>query len=942
MNLLSLIKTSAKKRAAPLEGVPLKFVLVVPFILQIFAAVGLTGYFSVRNGQQAVDELANQLLGKITSSVDQHLDTYLSTPFQANQTTLSAIEMGLLDPQNLHQSGQYFWKQMQLYPSFSYVGYSLTDGRSAGAGRWIKGQGVTIEELSSKTNWKDTYYKADQNGNRTKLVFVDQGFWPLSEKWYTQTVKEGKPLWSKIEPQAGAGEYIAASANMPIYNSQHRLVGVLVADLLLENIRDFLRSLKVSPSAKIFIVERDGTLIASSNPEKPFKVVNQNIERLNVLQSSDPLIQATAQYFKTALGGFNRLSHEKIVQFKFKQQQQFVQALPWKDSRGLNWVVVVVVPESDFMAQIDANTRTTILLCIVALMVATLMGILTSRWITQPIVRLSQASQAIANGDFSQSVKVQGVNEIGILAQSFNQMAEQLRQSFEALAQTNQALEDTNTVLETRVEERTAQLVSAKDTADVANRAKSEFLANMSHELRTPLNAILGFTQVMNRDSTLNPDQQENLGIIGRSGDHLLALINDVLDMSKIEAGCITVNYSVFDLYTLLNSITDMLRLKAEAKGLDLLCQWTAEVPQYIQSDEKKLRQVLLNLLGNAVKFTEAGSITLGVQRGCSNVKAQPASSPEATNAIALHFTVKDTGAGIAKHELNTLFDPFVQTETGRKSEQGTGLGLAISQKFVQLMGGDIQVHSQLAQGTTFEFEIQAEVSTPERMTTALKSRRVMVLEPGQPSYRILVTDDRWENRQLLIKLLTPVGFEVQEASNGQEAIAQWETWKPHLIWMDMRMPIMNGYETTRHIKAHLQGQATIIIALTASTLDEERAVVMSAGCEDFVRKPFLENEIFDKMAQHLGVRYIYADLATGELAEPSLAKLDAATLGTMPKEWLNQFSYASAQLDPQMLAQLLTQIPNQQAALRRSLQTHMDDFDFELLMTLAQEAAAL
>jgi signal transduction histidine kinase/CheY-like chemotaxis protein len=923
------------------KGVSLRFVLVVPFMLQIFAAVGLTGYLAHRNGEKAIYDLETQLEVNVNARITQHLDNYLENPVQLTQTYLDQVDLNLLHLQDLQETGKFFSKQLQIHPEIGYIGYALTSGRYAGAGRWLDRQGITIDELSSQTKWKLNSFKSDGQGNRKQRVLVDD-YAPLKEDWYTEAVKAGRLGWTKITPEIGAQPYISASANAPIYDQSHRLIGVIGVDLLLSQIQDFLRSLKISASGKVFIIERSGLLVADSSPEVPFKVHDQAVQRLSVLQSNDPLIRKTAAALKKRFGDFGQIQSAQSLNLKVNQAKQFIKVTPWRDQYGLDWLVVMIVPESDFMAQIQANSRTTLLLCIAALMVAVWLGLRTSEWIAQPILRLRKASQDIAAGDLEQIVETKGINELGHLAQSFNQMAEQLRQSFEALAQTNQALEDTNTVLETRVEERTAQLLSAKDAADVANRAKSEFLANMSHELRTPLNAILGFTQVMNRDSTLNPDQQENLGIIGRSGDHLLALINDVLDMSKIEAGCITVNHSVFDLYILLNSITDMLRLKAEAKGLALLCQWTSEVPQYIQSDQKKLRQVLLNLLGNAVKFTKTGSITLRVQKGSSDVKAQLASPSDVSTAIALHFTVKDTGAGIAEHELNTLFDPFVQTETGRKSEQGTGLGLAISQKFVQLLGGNIQVHSQLAQGTTFEFEIQAEVRTPDRITTALKPRRVMALEPGQPSYRILVSDDRWENRQLLIKLLTPIGFEVQEASNGQEAIAQWETWKPHLIWMDMRMPIMNGYETTRHIKAHLQGQATIIIALTASTLDEERAIVLSAGCEDFVRKPFLENEIFDKMAQYLGVRYIYADLATGELAKPSLGKLDAAALSTMPKEWLNQFSYASAQLDPQMLMQLLTQIPNQQAALKRSLQTHMDDFDFELLMTLAQEAAAL
>ncbi len=937
MRWVSLTQSKTDPRSNSRKVVSLRFVLVVPFMLQIFAAVGLTGYLSYRNGEKAIHDLESQLEANVNNRITQHLDNYLEKPIKLTQTYLDQVDLDLLDLQDLSKTARFLSKQLQIHPEIGYIGYSLTDGRYAGAGRWLDRQGITIDELSSQTQWKLNSFKSDADGNRKQRVLVDD-YAPLSEDWYTEAVKAGRLGWTKITPEIGAQPYISASANAPIYDKNHRLVGVIGVDLLLSQIQDFLRSLKISASGKVFIIERSGLLVADSSPEMPFRVNDQEVQRLSVLKSSDPLIRATAAVLAQKFKGFGQIQNAQTINLEVNQTKQFVKVTPWRDRYGLDWLVVMVVPESDFMAQIQANTRTTVLLCFAALMVAVLLGLKTSEWIAGPILRLGKASQAIAAGDLDQIVETKGIHELGHLAQSFNQMAAQLRQSFTAIAQTNQALEDTNAALEVRVEERTAELLSAKDAADVANRAKSEFLANMSHELRTPLNAILGFTQVMNRDLTLNPDQQENLGIIGRSGDHLLALINDVLDMSKIEAGCITTNKSIFDLHSMLNTMADMLHLKVEAKGLKLLCQWTTDVPQYVKSDEKKLRQILLNLLGNAVKFTETGSVALRVQKGYSTVTEE--SEVNSSKMIALHFTVKDTGAGIAEHELKTLFDPFVQTETGRKSEQGTGLGLAISQKFVQLMGGDIQVESQLAQGTTFEFEIQVEVSEAEPITTTLKPRRVMALELGQPSYRILVVDDRWENRQLLNKLLTPIGFEVQEASNGQAAIAQWKEWKPHLIWMDMRMPVMNGYETTQYIKSHLQGQATIIIALTASTLEEERAVVLSAGCEDFVRKPFLEHEIFDKMAQYLGVRYIYAAPATKELAEPILGKLDAMALSVMPREWLNQFSYASAQLNQQTLAHLLGQIPSYQAALKRSLQKHVDDFDFELLMRLAQEAA--
>ncbi|NET35959.1 MAG: response regulator, partial [Cyanothece sp. SIO1E1] len=377
-------------------------------------------------------------------------------------------------------------------------------------------------------------------------------------------------------------------------------------------------------------------------------------------------------------------------------------------------------------------------------------------------------------------------------------------------------------------------LIQAKQDAEIANRAKSEFLANMSHELRTPLNAILGFSQLMTRDPSITPPQKETLDIINRSGAHLLGLINDVLDMSKIESGAATLNPNSFDLYALLNTLYAMLRLKAESKGLKLIFECSPDVPQYVKTDERKLRQVLINLIGNAIKFTAKGSVTLHVSRGTaaekgaakyslSQAKPNKTQNSAPLSRSTLFFAVEDTGAGIAPAELATIFDAFVQTESGRQSQQGTGLGLPISQKFVQLMGGDITVVSQLGQGTTVGFQLQIDPVEASEVQTKLH-RRVIGLAPDQPDYRILVVEDRPENRQLLVQLLESVGFTVQEAKNGQEAIARWQTWHPHLIWMDMQMPVMDGYEATKQIRdveplpaTALHHASTKIIALTAS-----------------------------------------------------------------------------------------------------------------------------
>ena len=551
-----------------------------------------------------------------------------------------------------------------------------------------------------------------------------------------------------------------------------------------------------------------------------------------------------------------------------------------------------------------------------------------------------------------------------------------------------------------------AALQKAVVAADKANRAKSEFLSSMSHELRTPLNAILGFSQVMVRDSSLHNQHQQHLEIINRASEHLLSLINDILEMSKIESGRTELNESSFNLIKLLETLEEMFRLKAVSKKLQLNFEVADSVPHFVNGDECKLRQILINLLGNAIKFTETGSVTLQVKMKVeeslavetaeftdiqtkpadagsnhseslavetaefTGLQTKPADAGSEQSAQAdfdcvdvnsirpvflqnseflrLQFEIEDSGPGIAAEEMNKLFEPFEQTQTGRKSQHGTGLGLPISRKFVQMMGGDITVSSTPDLGSKFAFDIQLRLADPTDVKMLKPQKKVIGLAPDQPEYRVLVVDDRADNRLVLVRLLSSIGLVVREAENGQEAVAVWEDWQPQLIWMDMRMPVMDGYEATKQIKAHPLGKTTVIIALTASAFEKERKSILAAGCDDFMPKPFEANILFAKMEEFLGIRYVYEEPVDtndtklekkSEISGVSSNQSVESQLGQMPIEWVEKISNAAQECCDDKIIQLIEEMPREFAPASQNLTTLAQNFLFDDIIELAKSA---
>jgi signal transduction histidine kinase len=853
----------------------LRTILIVPFVVQILGTVGLVGYFSFRNGQQAVNDLASQMRRELTSRIEEKLRIYTETPNVINRLNASAFAQGDIDVDNAKGEDK-FWQQINIFPSTSLI-YCGSDRRGAvfGVGRLAGENSLRTWESNPSTDDIPQFYRLDSTGNRAQLARKDtRKFDSRQRPWYKAAVAAGQATWSEVYLDFTT-QLPTVTASIPIYSTVDRsLKGVCATDLFLpQEMSQFLGSLKIGKTGSAFIMERSGLLVSTSTKEPMTVGSGSNGERLPAIESGNTTVRATATYLRDRFGGFTKIQTSQQLDFSIDGKRQFVQVLPFKDRHGLDWLIAIVVPEADFMERINANTRTTILLCIASSLVGVAICILTARWITRPLLRLSQSAKALARGEWGQTVKTSRSGDLGELATSFNCMAQKLQTSFaemkdlnEALSksksqlkqfleavpvgisvhdatgqiyfanrmaelllniegkpkattdrlsavyqiyragtdrvyppdrlpivrslqgervsaddlelhvcdriiplevlstpifdesgriiyaiatftditerkQTEKILADYNRMLEQQVAERTRELEQeiidrkrAEQAAQAASQAKSAFLAHMSHELRTPLNIILGFTQLMTWKGSLTPQQQEYLETIARSGEHLLSLINDVLEMSKMEAGKTILTQNSFALDELLNWLDRMFRSKAESKGLKFIFDRASNLPPYIRTDENKLRQILTNLLGNAIKFTRAGSVTLRV-RWRRDIK-------KSTTPGHLFFFVADSGLGIARGQLETLFEPFVQTETTRKIQQGTGLGLPLSQQFVRLLGGEITVESRLGEGTIFKFNIPTSLVEADEIQSQELNKQVVDLEAEQPSDRIIVADN--------------------------------------------------------------------------------------------------------------------------------------------------------------------------------------------------------
>ncbi|MEG4206418.1 ATP-binding protein [Microcoleus sp. Pol7_A1] len=853
---------SLKHLVAKLSGkATLQTVLIVPFVLQVFAAVGIVGYLSFRNSQRAVNDLAGQLMGEVSNRIEQNLRTYLQTPHQINQSKLDAVKLGFVNMKDLSAWEKYLWRQVQLYPYINFTSIANQDGEYRTGEKMSNGT-LLINASGPSTKFGFYSYNTNDTGDRTTVAASVKNFDIRQHPSYAYAALAIKPTWSSVyisflEPT------LILSALQPVYNSQKQLEGVLIAALRLDSIGQFLTSLKIGKSGQTFIIERNGTLLATSTPEKPFRTQNGKKELFKVTESSDTVTQTTAKYLESHFKNLQQITKSQQLSFEINGKQQFLKVLPFQDDKGLDLLIVVVVPEADFMEQIHAGNRTTVLLCLAALGMASVLGILTSRWIIKPLIKLKNAAIALSEGQFDQTVKLDRSDELGVLAAAFNSMAAQLQASFTAL-------ETKNTELQ-----RLDQL-------------KDEFLANTSHELRTPLNGIIGIAESLIDGATgqLPESTNFNLVLISSSGKRLSSLINDILDFSQLKHKTIELQIKSVGIREIVSVILTLSQPLVGKKNLQLINSVAPELPP-IAADENRLEQILYNLIGNAIKFTESGTVEISAALVTGNEQSPPNSQ--------LSITVSDTGVGIPEDKLERIFESFEQADGSTAREfGGTGLGLAVAKQLVELHGGKIWVSSTVGVGSQFTFTLPVSETQPEfssrqphltegyRHLITPELARESSLINSQVSdnsdlleserLKILVVDDEPINIHVIINSLSVENYDITQASNGLEALNLIQSgFKPDLILLDVMMPQMTGYEVCREVRKKYSPLEMPILMLTAKNLTTDLVEAFNLEANDYVTKPFIKKELLARINTQI-----------------RLAKLNAAYGRFVPHDFLS------------------------------------------------------
>lgn len=665
---------------------PLRIVLVIVFVTQIIVVFGFTGLLSFYNGQRAINDLASQLRSEITARIQQHLQTYMAMPHLVNQINVDAIRLGQLNLENIRQLDSHFWHQIQRFNTVSYIGIATEKGEYIGA--QIRSNGsIIVEILDKNSNGALETWETDCRAERTEISRTMSNYNPLERPWYKSAVKADKAVWADLYAYI-AGWSTTLSANQPFYDKEGNLLGVASSDLTLLKIGQFLKTLKIGQRGQTFIIDRSGLLVATSTSEKPYRK-NKNTgkaEQFQASESSDALTRATANYLTQYFGHISQISQDQQLNFVMEGNRQFLQVVPFQDKMGLDWLIVVVVPETDFMERIHANTRATILLFLVAFILAILIGIFTARWIVRPLQHLNTATKAIAKGEWQPIVEMERQDEVGQLAKSFNSMTRQLQESFNHL-------EDKIQTRTQEIETQNFKLTRLNEELVKVNQDKNEFLSIVAHDLKNPLSAIQGSALLIQTDyKDLSSEEViEFASMIFTSSQQMFDLIKNLLDINQIESGNMRLLLETINILSILQALVNEYRKRAKTKGIRL--QFQCPTTQHlVLADENSLRQILDNLISNAVKYSPSGKhITIRLHQKDSCVRCE----------------IQDEGPGLSEQDQQKLFSKFTRlTAQPTGDEHSSGLGLFIVKKLVEIMQGSVWCESELGQGATFIVEL--------------------------------------------------------------------------------------------------------------------------------------------------------------------------------------------------------------------------------------------
>ncbi len=663
-----------------LGKVSLRPMLIVPFVLQLSFIVGLVGYLSWQTGQQAVNDVASQLRNEVTKRVIQTLEDYIAVPHLLNQLNTNALNTGQLDLSQAQMREPYFYHQLRTFPfiSNSYIGLNNGDffgGRKVGE----HSEQIQLTLKDATTQNALHYYHANELGLRdTKVKQVDN--YDIRQRpWYQAAVQAKQSSWSEIYADAG-GRGLAITAVEPVYAAEGELQAVLGSAFLLSWIHDFISTLKIGQSGQVFLMDDAGLLIATSKADQTL-IANAGHppRRVAAVDSANLVVAHTSLYLQHHLAQLQKLKHTEQLDFHLNQERQFVQATPLQDEHGLSWVVVVVVPESDFMGQIHTNVRFTLIIIAIALFFAVLIGVFTARWIARPVLSLNEAAKSLAKGEWQQKscALIQRQDEIGELSQSFQTMAAQLRESF--------------STLEEKVEERTHDLAHKNQQLVRLNQEKNEFLGIAAHDLKNPLSAIRGFSEEISESYDEMPREEviEYADDIRRAAQKMFQLITNLLDVNAIESGKLNVDLANVNVLPIMESLYQNYARRAHAKNIQSRFEIDDSLDYIAYVDENTVHQILDNMISNAVKYSPANTeFILRLKReGNDWVRCE----------------IQDQGPGLSPEDQAKLFGKFTRlTPQPTGDEHSTGLGLFIVKKLVDALQGKVWCESELGEGSTF------------------------------------------------------------------------------------------------------------------------------------------------------------------------------------------------------------------------------------------------